>query len=343
MTKYNMLNMVKKLELGGKRVDHRGMHIARPGKTFIIADESQIEPKCLNWLVGNKKFLELCRDMSVYEADAIRRGIWSRSKGSLKENDATLYTMVKVQILSLSYGTGHEKFIDMVASYGFDTGEFFGTTCDDALLTDYGAYLERLDDMSKSKMWTSRIKGLTREELAIRANSWKAVTEWRRDNPLIVGFWNQCDALIKNAARAGAPVFFGKLPSGRAMTYHKPRLTRAKRDGFSDASVVYLENAPLPGTTPGKGDWKHTHGSKIVENLVQAVARDVFFHHAVRVWKELKIPVLWTVYDELIAEAPERGAEGLLEAVKEIMREPPPWMPGLPTGSKAFLSKKYVK
>ncbi|HYG24505.1 MAG TPA: DNA polymerase [Verrucomicrobiae bacterium] len=98
-------------------MDIRRLFRARPGKKFILADLSQIEPRVLAWLTGNFQLLEMLRTgMSIYEAFARVSMGWTG--GNLKKENPDLYALAKIQVLGLGYGCGWEKFVAIAASYG---------------------------------------------------------------------------------------------------------------------------------------------------------------------------------------------------------------------------------
>lgn len=98
-------------------MDIRGLFVARPGKKFIIADLSQIEPRVLAWLTGNAELLGMLKSgMSIYEAFARVSMGWKG--GNLKKENPDLYQLAKIQVLGLGYGCGWEKFITIAAGYG---------------------------------------------------------------------------------------------------------------------------------------------------------------------------------------------------------------------------------
>lgn len=109
---FNIQNLdAQPFELGnGYSVDPRAWIIPRPGKKFLIYDFSQIEPRCLNWLVGNEGLLELIRKgFGLYEAYARSANIWTEDS-PLKSSDPKLYKNVKAQVLGLGYGMGAARF-----------------------------------------------------------------------------------------------------------------------------------------------------------------------------------------------------------------------------------------
>jgi len=82
----------------------------RPGNVFVILDYSQIEPRVLNWLVGNHTLLDMLREgYPLYEAFARQWGQWSGDK-PLKKGDLALYTRTKNKVLGLGYGMGWSKY-----------------------------------------------------------------------------------------------------------------------------------------------------------------------------------------------------------------------------------------
>lgn len=88
--------------------------IPPPGKLFLVLDYAQIEPRCLNWLVGNEALLELIRNgYSVYEAYARVAKNWTGDKGTLKkELGVAKYTLIKNEVLGLGYGMGASRYCD---------------------------------------------------------------------------------------------------------------------------------------------------------------------------------------------------------------------------------------
>ena len=89
----------------------RALLIPEPGKIFILADLSQIEPRVLGWMVGDEALLAvLRRGYSVYEAMAMSWGMLKGTAGTLKKSDPVLYAFMKSMTLGCGYGLGPEKF-----------------------------------------------------------------------------------------------------------------------------------------------------------------------------------------------------------------------------------------
>ena len=87
-------------------------------------------------------------------------------------------------------------------------------------------------------------------------------------------------------------------------------------------------------------DTTDTYGGKLVENITQAVARDLLAHAWVNCEKA-GLPIVISVHDELVAEVPE-DADGLAQ-LEEIMIQLPDWAEGLPLAAEGFESVRYKK
>jgi len=107
----NIQNLPKEEMFGVKL---RSLIAAPAGKKLVVVDLSQIEVRTLCWLAKDKEAMaeiKACDD--IYEAFAIRFGLWSRDKGSLREKDSKLRHRVKAMVLGCGYGAGAEKFTVM--------------------------------------------------------------------------------------------------------------------------------------------------------------------------------------------------------------------------------------
>lgn len=95
--------------------------IPPPGCVFGILDFSQIEPRCLNWLVGNKPMLDAMRaGFGIYEAHAKATMGWKGAAGTMKKEFPQLYKFAKERVLSLGYGMGAGLFYDRARGLGLD-------------------------------------------------------------------------------------------------------------------------------------------------------------------------------------------------------------------------------
>ena len=107
----NLQNLPKEEMFGVKL---RSLIAAPAGKKLVVVDLSQIEVRTLCWLANDRESMaEIKASSDIYEAFAIRFGLWSRDKGSLREKNPKLRHRVKAMVLGCGYGAGAEKFTVM--------------------------------------------------------------------------------------------------------------------------------------------------------------------------------------------------------------------------------------
>ena len=256
------------------------------GKVLWSFDFSQIEARVLAWLAGQRDVL----DVFASGEDVY---VWAASQFGSRDRQ-----LGKVLILALGFGMGAVKLRDTA-------------------LKSYGVRLS-----------------------AAQAEKFKS--GWRASNQHIVTFWAQMEYAAKQAvlqpgqvfAAGGSGVAFTatsrtlqmRLPSGRVLYYHRPRLER------ETGSLVYW------GAEVG-GRWveQRTWGGKLAENATQAAARDVMAEAMLRAWRRKALVPCMTVHDELVY--PVRV--GAKEYLKDIMLEPPSWAGGLPLAGEAKVMRRY--
>lgn len=168
------------------------------------------------------------------------------------------------------------------------------------------------------------------------------VDDWRRANPNIVQFWKDVQRAATKALKTRRPIKLGKLtfnyrkgflliklPSGRNLAY-----ARAKVESGDYGYKISYE---------GQGDKAYftkqeTYGGKLVENIVQATARDILAEALLRI-EEAGHDVVFHVHDEAIIE----GAGMTIEEVNNLMAQAPEWAEGLPLNSEGYITKYYMK
>lgn len=198
------------------------------------------------------------------------------------------------------------------------------------LALGYGGSVGALKSMGALEM------GLVEDELKPLVNSWRAA------NPAITKFWWDTDAAARRTIQTKAPTtlpfdmgFFKKgpllklrLPNGRELSYVKPAIV--------DDSITY------EGNIQSSGAWGRieSYGPKLVENIVQAVARDCLAEAICRL-ENNGFPVVFHVHDEVICEVPE-GVSSAKE-LSAIMSEPIAWADGLPLRADAYECEYYRK
>lgn len=198
------------------------------------------------------------------------------------------------------------------------------------LALGYGGSVGALKSMGALEM------GLKEEELQ------PLVDSWRTANPHIVRFWWDVDRAVKKAVKHREPsvlrgirfecrsgMLFITLPSGRRLAYVNPRIGENR---FGGESVTY---EGVGGTK--KWERIESYGPKFVENIVQAISRDILCY-AMRTLSHCRICA--HVHDELIIECRKDAS---LEAVCEQMGRTPPWAEGLVLRVDGYETRFYKK
>ena len=198
------------------------------------------------------------------------------------------------------------------------------------LALGYGGSVGALKSMGALEM------GLAEEELQ------PLVSAWRDSNPSITEFWWAVDRAVKECIKKRMPtethgirfsyesgMLFITLFSGRRLAYVKPRIGENQ---FGGESVTYMG---VGGTK--KWERLESYGPKFVENIVQAVSRDILCY-AMRTLRNCSIVA--HVHDEIIIEADRRMS---LPAVCEQMGRTPPWAKGLLLRADGYECEFYQK
>ena len=275
----------------------RTAFIPKPGCRFVVADFSAIEARVMGWLSGEEWVLDVFRgDGKLYEMTASR-----------------MFGIPMAEIGKGSPERAKGKVASLACQYGGSTGA----------LVSMGAL-----DM-----------GLTEDELP------PLVAAWRKANPHMVQFWWDVDAAAikavteKQRTKVGRIIFeyksgilFITLPSGRKLSYVKPRMAvnRFGRDGLTYEGIS--ENK--------KWSRIETYGPKLVENIVQGTARDLLAEAMLRVEKK-GYPIVMHCHDEIIAEVPE--GTGSVDEMCEVMAVQPEWAEGLPLRADGYQCNFYQK
>lgn len=168
------------------------------------------------------------------------------------------------------------------------------------------------------------------------------VQAWRKASPEIVKFWWEVDTCAQQTINTGqstrsrygirfrknGPMLRVRLPSGRELSYVQPKITA---DG-----ITYM------GTDQKTGQWSRieTYGPKLVENIVQATARDCLAESMFRLEKA-GAPIVFHVHDEVICDV---KADAFTDKeIEEIMSQPIDWAPGLILNAEAYECQYYKK
>lgn len=282
----------------------RTAFIPSPGHVFVVADFSAIEARIIAWLAGEQWRLDVfATHGKIYEASAAAMfgvPIEEVTKGS------DLRQKGKIAELALGYQGAAGALITMGA----------------------------LD------------KGLTEAELP------EIVRRWRAANKRIVDLWYTLENAALEVMRTGQPVGVKgiliahegdmangldfltiTLPSGRKLYYIKPFISKGDRD----REALYYR-----GINQETRKWETvpTYGGKLVENVVQAIARDCLAESLMRLYGA-GYRIVMHVHDEVIMDEPEATAD--LGRVIDLMCEPISWAPGLLLKADGFVTTFYKK
>lgn len=272
----------------------RTAFIAKPGYKFYVADFSAIEARVIAHLAGES-----------WRAEVFKNG------GDIYCASASQMFHVPVEKHGIN---GHLRQKGKIAE----------------LALGYGGSVGALKAMGALEM------GLTEDELQ------PLVDAWRQSNPNIVALWWDFDTAIKNAIKMHCStashgikftwrsgMLFITLPSGRKLTYVKPRIGENK---FGGESVTY-EGI---GATK-KWERLESYGPKFVENVVQAISRDILMN-AMKTLSHCFI--CGHVHDELIIECSEKVS---LEVLCQQMARTPDWMPDILLRADGYVTEFYKK
>lgn len=175
------------------------------------------------------------------------------------------------------------------------------------------------------------------------------VDSWRNANPKVVKLWRLCEIAVRTAIEEHRTVrlqhglefsyinhnLFIKLPGGRKLCYWDTKLKMDPRDGREH--IVYM------GVNQETKQWgeTETYGGKLVENIVQATARDCLAVAMTRV-SNLGYKIVMHVHDEMIVDVPVEDTNAL-DVINACMAEPIDWAPGLPLKGDGYETTFYKK
>ncbi len=275
----------------------RTAFIPKPGTRFIVADFAAIEARVLAWFSGEQWRLQtFAEGGDIYCASASQ--------------------MFGVPVIKHGEN-GHLRQKGKIAE----------------LALGYGGSVGALTSMGALEM------GMEEEELQ------PLVNQWRSSNPHITNFWWDVDTAAMKAVKERTSVALGSLsfayrsgilfitlPSGRSLSYIKPRLTQNR---FGRESLTY----------EGVGENKkwmriETYGPKLVENIVQATARDLLALAMLRL-RDAGFEIVMHIHDEAVLEVPEGVSS--VEEICEIMAVVPEWAVGLPLRADGYECSFYKK
>ncbi|MBO88549.1 MAG: hypothetical protein CMP14_03430 [Rickettsiales bacterium] len=312
---FNVQNMPREAKYG---VDIRKCIRAKKGKTFVVADLANIEPRITAFVARDHETLDMIRSgMSVYEAHARQTMGWTG--GKLKDEDPELYMLAKVRVLQLGYGSGWFKFSETVKQYGQQH-----ILDNDFSRNDELRFLEfaKAYQPGKATMYPT----LSTEDRRLWVNAFIQVSDFRDKNPNITNLWKVLDRELKEVAGEGGDYAI-EIESGRALRYFR---CRHEPDGVTCA------------TQKGSIRRVKMYGANIFQNWIQGLARDCFGHMLLKI-ESAGFKVVLHVHDEVIVQVDEAYAEESKSAIEKLMSQGPEWMKEVPLEAEAMITREYTK
>ena len=285
----------------------RTTFVPSEGNVLVISDFSAIEARVIAWLAGEQWRLDVFNTHGrIYEASASQMFGVPLELIVRGRPEYELRQKGKVAELALGYQGSTGALIQMGALEG----------------------------------------GLSEEELP------DIVRRWRSSSKRIVDLWYSLENAALSVLRTGQPagvrglllqresdIVHGldfltiTLPSGRKLYYAKPFLSE---NDFGKEAVHYFGM----NQTTKKWEKISTYGGKLVENVVQAIARDCLAVSLNRL-SAAGYQIIMHIHDEVVLDVPKDLAD--LEKVEQIMSRPIEWAPGLPLAADGFISEYYKK
>lgn len=282
----------------------RGAIVAGPGTELFVGDYAAIEARVVLWLAQQEDGLELFRqDKDIYLDMASEIYGYECSKATHPQERQ----VGKTAILGLGYQMGWSKFQATCETMA-------GVSLDDEMA-------QRVVETYREKFAHVKQLWWDQEAAAIKATNGR--------KPVVCGYvtWQRKHGFL-----------YCELPSGRTLAYPNP-IVREKETPWGEMrpQLTYM----------GVGKHAHawgrqaTYGGMLVENITQAVARDVMAEAMVRLEASKVYAVVLSVHDEILAEAP-LGA-GTVKEFEALMTASPDWAEGLPIKVEGFVTQRYRK
>lgn len=316
---YEGLKLLRKEPLDALAGLVRGAIRVKPGKKLTVCDLSSIESVVIGWVSACERLLNVFRE----GRDAYKDFATELYNVPYEAVDKTMRKMAKPATLGAGYRLG-------------------GGEIKEGKRTGLWGYAENMGvEMS-------------------RKEAHKSVATFRKVYSEIPKTWYALEDAIKHVIRTKRPKSVGgvlfsyakpylmcHLPSGRVIYYLKPQIRR-KPFKFKDRETgetvtVMKDSISYMGKQQNGSKWIRieSHGGKFIENIVQAIARDILREGLLAMHKA-GFYLIGHVHDEAIAEEDEDGELGLAE-MKECMTRKIKWGRGLPLGAAGFEGTFYRK
>lgn len=289
----------------------RTAFVAAPGNVLIDADFSAIEARVISWLADEEWRLEVFRTHGkIYEASASQMFGVPLERIKKGNPEYSLRQRGKVAELALGYQGGVPAMRQM------DTGKLLADLPDE----------EIKDIVDKWRNTNPKIRNLwySFNDAAIRVIQNGGSLRVR-----CCTFARECDCI------RGTTCMTVSLPSGRKLYYVEPSVGENRWGG---PSITYMG-------VNDKNKWGRieTYGGKLVENVVQAIARDCLAQ-AIEHLEAAGLPVVFHIHDEVVIDTAAFDTnDAMLDKVVKIMSTPIPWAEGLPLGADGWVGAFFKK
>jgi len=278
----------------------RGMLRAAPGHDLIAGDYAAIEARALFWLAGCPDGLEAFNK----GLDIYKIMASKIFKVPIDKVTPEQRQLGKQAILGLGYGMGKPKFRDTCLGYGMNVSDRLAAH---SVETYRGEYYQ------VPEFW----KGM--EAAAVKAVQTGQVIKYKHVKWGVKGRWLYC-----------------QLPSTRKLAYYDPKIKQVATQWGGKPTLTFM------GTNSVTRQWERqkTYGGKLVENVTQAVARDLMVNSMFELEKE-NYPIVLTVHDEVVCEI--KKDFGSVEEYEEIMERLPKWASDFPMKAEAWRASRFKK
>jgi len=281
----------------------RGCLTARPGYKLIVADYAAIEARVLLWLADDKKALDLFRqDKDIYIDMAA--DIYKVPVNQVTKDQRQLG---KVAILGLGYGMGIAKFQKTCNSWGIKITEELAT---------------------------------------------QTVRSYRRKYHRVIKLWGFAENAARQAILEKGKIIncgrvqfgakdnflFCRLPSARTIAYPFPKIEDVETAWGAYAAQITFEGVDTFTRKLGRTS---SYGGKLVENITQAVARDIMVEAMLQIDAVDKYKILFTVHDEIVAETNCDSAS--VKEFEHLMCKLPTWAKECPIKAEGWVGFRYKK
>lgn len=283
----------------------RGFIIPSEGKILRVVDYASIEARVLAWLAQEEWVLKVYESgLNLYKQMAA--AVFNIEDAESISKDCNEYKIGKNLVLGCGYGLGAAKFVAYSEKAGVEISEAFAKQAVKAYRTKHRKIVSFWYDVERCAIAAVR-NGATRENpVTLRNLQFFVEDQW----------------------------FCIKLPVGRCLRYFRPKVVPVEKFGEPALQLQFKTEFR------GRLVTESTYGGKLVENIVQATARDILVEGMYQA-EQHGYRVIGTVHDEILTE--QLPDEGSIHELEKIVCQLPSWANGLPISAEGFESYRYRK